>query len=271
MGQTLTKSWLQMIGDRPVRVMLADGEDPRSVEAARLLADTTPIIPILADRAYVAELAALPPIAAVLSQALAKRASHERRVLARSALYVSAAAVRTGLADACVGGSQRPTAEVVRAAFRVLGMAPEASTVTSCFLMGLTDGRVIAYADCAVVPQPDEAQLAEIAIATSRTFVNLTVQDPVVAMLSFSTMGSASHHRVDSVWLEQEGGARIAEVGDHLRRRARQHGSQRSPRRPRQCQSPPVPVPAAQCPPCQCGRAQRPRPRRSPRQQEASR
>jgi phosphotransacetylase len=200
MGQTLTQSWLQLIGDRPVRVLLADGEDPRSVEAARRLADTTPIIPILADRAYVAELAALPPIAAVLSQALAKRASHERRVLARSALYVSAAAVRIGLADACVGGSQRPTAEVVRAAFRVLGMAPGASTVTSCFLMGLTDGRVIAYADCAVVPQPDEAQLAEIAIATSRTFVDLTGQDPVVAMLSFSTKGSASHHRVESVW-----------------------------------------------------------------------
>jgi phosphotransacetylase len=199
MGHALTESWLQAIGDRPVRVVLADGEDPRSVEAARRLADTTPIIPVLADHAYAAELAAMPPIADALSQALARRGNHERRRLARSALYVSAAAVRTGLADACVGGSQRPTADVVRAALRVLGKAPGASTVTSSFLMGLTDGRVIAYADCAVVPQPDEAQLAEIAIATSRTFADLTGQEPVVAMLSFSTKGSASHHRVDSV------------------------------------------------------------------------
>jgi phosphotransacetylase len=198
MGQALMKSWLQTIGDRPVRVVLADGEDPRSAEAARRLADTTPIIPVLADDAYVAELAAMPPIAAALSQALARHTNLGRR-LDRSALYVSAAAVRTGLADACVGGSNRPTAEVVRAALRVLGMAPGASTVTSSFLMGLTDGRVIAYADCAVVPQPDEAQLAEIAIATSRTFADLTNQEPVVAMLSFSTKGSASHHRVDAV------------------------------------------------------------------------
>lgn len=198
-AQALTKSWLQMIGDRPVRVVLADGEDPRSIEAARRLADTTPIIPTVADRAYVAELAAAPPIAAALSQALARRTSRERRLLARSALYVSAAAVKTGLADACVGGSQRPTADVVRAALRVLDMAPGARTVTSSFLMSLTDGRVVAYADCAVVPEPDEAQLAEIAIATSRTFADLTGQQPVVAMLSFSTKGSATHHRVDVV------------------------------------------------------------------------
>jgi phosphotransacetylase len=180
-------------------VVLADGADPRSVEAARRLADTTPIIPMLADPGYVTGLAARPAIAAVLGQALERCSDHERRRLSRSALYLSAAAVRTGLADACVGGSQLPTADVIRAAFRVLGMAPGAKTVTSSFLMGLADGRVIGYADCAVVPQPDEAQLAEIAIASSRTFAFLTGQEPVVAMLSFSTKGSASHHRVDSV------------------------------------------------------------------------
>lgn len=199
MGQVLTRSWLRAIGDRPIRVVLADGDDPRSAEAARQLADTTPIVPVLADHAYVVELGAMPPIAACLSHALARRPPLERRRLTRSALYVAAAAVRTGLADACVGGSQRPTADVVRAGLRVLGMAPGVHTVTSSFLMGLSDGRVIAYADCAVVPEPDEAQLAEIAIATSRTFADLTGEEPVVAMLSFSTKGSAEHHRVDSV------------------------------------------------------------------------
>jgi phosphotransacetylase len=199
MAAVLTKSWLRAIGDRPIRVVLADGTDPRSAEAARQLADTTPIVAILADHSYVAELRTKPPIVAALSQALAGRTPLERRRLARSALYVAAAAVRTGLADACVGGSQLPTAEVVRAGLRVLGTAPGVQTVTSSFLMGLNDGSVVAYADCAVVPEPDHAQLAEIAIATSRTFADLTGAEPVVAMLSFSTKGSAKHHRVDSV------------------------------------------------------------------------
>ncbi len=198
-GEILTKSWLRTIGDRPMRVVLAEGEDPRSAEAARRLADTTPIVPVLADRSYVADVRTHPLIAAALSQALAGRSAYERRQLARSPLYVAAAAVRTGLADACVGGSERPTGEVIRAALRVLGKAPGVHTVTSSFLMGLSDGRVIAYADCAVVPEPDPAQLAEIAIATSRTFADLTGQEPVVAMLSFSTKGSAQHARVDCV------------------------------------------------------------------------
>jgi phosphotransacetylase len=109
------------------------------------------------------------------------------------------AAVRAGLADACVGGSARPTADVIRAGIRIIGLAPGASAVTSCFLLAMPDARVLAYADCAVIPQPDATQLSDIALAANRTFAELTGQNPVVAMLSFSTKGSAEHPAVERV------------------------------------------------------------------------
>jgi phosphotransacetylase len=92
-----------------------------------------------------------------------------------------------------VGGSTRPTADVIRAALRVIGLAAEATVMTSSLLIVLRDGRVFGYGDCAVIPAPDERQLAEIALWTSRTFHELTGLIPAVAMLSFSTKGSTDH------------------------------------------------------------------------------
>ncbi|MGH3329160.1 MAG: phosphate acyltransferase, partial [Streptomycetales bacterium] len=122
-----------------------------------------------------------------------------RERLAADPLYLGAAAVRAGLADACVGGSTRPTAHVIRAGIHVLGLSPGAGTVTGAFLMALHDGRVVAYADCAVVPEPTAGELADIAVATGRTYRQLTGRAPVVAMLSFSTKGSAEHPVVQRV------------------------------------------------------------------------
>ena len=95
--------------------------------------------------------------------------------------------------------SARPTADVIRAGIRIIGLAPGASTVTSCFLLAMPDARVFAYADCAVIPQPDATQLSDIALAANRTFAELTGQNPVVAMLWFSTRGSAEHPAVERV------------------------------------------------------------------------
>ncbi|EMY34236.1 phosphate acetyltransferase, partial [Arthrobacter crystallopoietes BAB-32] len=96
-------------------------------------------------------------------------------------------------------GANRPTADVLRAALRVAGTDPDAHCVSSSFLMSLPDGRRFGYGDCAVLPEPDPEQLAEIAISTSRTFEALTGEEPKVAMLSFSTKGSADHASVQLV------------------------------------------------------------------------
>jgi len=82
---------------------------------------------------------------------------------------------------------------------RIVGMAAGRATLSSAFLMAMPDGRTLAYGDCAVVPEPDAEQLADIAIATADTFSALVGQDPVVAMLSFSTKGSAEHEAVSVV------------------------------------------------------------------------
>jgi phosphotransacetylase len=207
----LEDAWCAQLAGSGSRVILADGEDARTVEAARRLAASTPVTPVLIREAPVydglvdvltpASARDDPAIADCLARSLSrpKISAGDRARLARDPLYLGAAAVRTGLADACVGGAARSTADVIRAGIRVLDLADGVSTVTSCFLMLLPGGRVFAFGDCAVVPEPDAAQLADIALSTTRTFTELAGQPPVVAMLSFSTKGSADHPAVDRV------------------------------------------------------------------------
>ena len=209
--EDLAQGWRTRLAGASPRVVLTDGDDPRTAEAARRLAATTPVRPVLltgsrpgGDGVEVLAPAAArsdPEIAGHVDEALARHGipPDERAVFAGDPLYLGAAAVRAGLADACVGGSARPTADVIRAGIRIIGLAAGVSTVTSCFLIVMPDARVFAYADCAVVPQPDAAQLSDIALSTNRTFAALTGQHPVVAMLSFSTKGSARHPAVEPV------------------------------------------------------------------------
>ncbi len=207
----LARTWHARLAGSDTRVVLTDGDDRRTVQAARRLAATTPVTPVLlcdslrpGDGIEVLTPAAArddPRIAGCLEMALSSRGmpASERAALAGDPLYIGAAAVRAGLADACVGGAARPTADVIRAGIRVIGLAAGENTVTSCFLMLLPDGRAFAYADCAVIPEPDTQQLAEVALSTTRTFAELAGQVPVVAMLSFSTKGSADHPTVHRV------------------------------------------------------------------------
>jgi phosphotransacetylase len=205
--EELAHRWRARLAGSSPRVVLTDGDDPRTAEAARRLAATTPVRPVLISSGLAAcdgvdVLARSDPrIAHCIDMALSSRGipAHQRAAFAGDPLYIGAAAVRAGLADACVGGSARPTADVIRAGIRIIGLAAGVSTVTSCFLIVLPDARVFAYADCAVIPEPDATQLSGIALSANHTFAELTGQDPVVAMLSFSTKGSADHpvvHRV---------------------------------------------------------------------------
>lgn len=112
-------------------------------------------------------------------------------------LWFAAVMLDAGDVDAVVAGNTSSTAEVLRAGLRVVGPAEGVSTVSSLFFM-IAPGaqRVVAFADCGVVPQPNTEQLADIAISTADNFRNVVGQEPRIAMLSFSTMGSVKHDAV---------------------------------------------------------------------------
>ncbi len=122
----------------------------------------------------------------------------EARETVKRNLYFGAMLVREGMADGSVAGSASPTADVLRAAIQCVGMPEGISIVSSLFLMIFPE-RVFSFADCAVVPNPDAAQLADIAISTACNHKRLTGEEPYVAMLSFSTKGSAKHELIDKV------------------------------------------------------------------------
>jgi phosphate acetyltransferase len=126
----------------------------------------------------------------------------DRDRLARDPLFQAAGRVAGGLADTFVCGASRTTADVLRAALWLIGLAPGVHTLSSFFLMVLGEHgneRVLVFADCGVVPEPTPAQLGEIAIMAADHYAALTGGIPHAAMLSFSTRGSADHPRVERV------------------------------------------------------------------------
>lgn len=204
--------WRKALRGRNLSVALPGGDDDRVVRAALALRDEGVVRPLLFGDGRRLRAAGVPgdvimdlgaalgddAIAAALAAGFA-RYPEKLAAAQEDPVSVAAAALRAGRVDACVAGASRPTADVLRAGLRIVGLAPGVSTLSSCFLLLLPDGRRLTFSDCAVVPEPDAAQLADIALAAAGTHRTLTGEEAAVAMLSFSTQGSAAHQRVDVV------------------------------------------------------------------------
>lgn len=201
---------------QPRRILLPEHYDERVISAAATLASSGLVQPVLIDLPEgmaqapegVEVFSQLPDATqwrdkAVTAFARARAAKGMTEEKARQRLQnpvlLGALLVKLGYADGGVVGSTATTADVLRAGIHGLGLAPGAKQVSSFFLMELPDGRVLTYGDCGVIPDPDSAALAEIAIASAASHQRLTGETSRTALLSFSTKGSAQHPHVEKV------------------------------------------------------------------------
>jgi len=198
---------------RGYRIVFPEGCDARIIEAAIILQHDGSARPILlgakkeiVDAAIAAGLDAgtlesEDPSCSPLLEEIAGFYVSKRRGISHGAalrmvrrnLIFAGALVASGKADAMIAGAASTTADVISAAALTIGYRKGISTPSSFFIMMLPDGRVFFYADCAVNVNPDAGQLADIAISTADSYRRLTGNQPKVALLSFSTRGSAQH------------------------------------------------------------------------------
>jgi phosphotransacetylase len=229
-GMPILSRCISLCREAPARVVLPDGEDARAVSAAlRLVREGLGAVTLMgrpfAVQAIVREVirnegGAPAPLAVVdpASPELLERnildymalregqgkpvprdeaAKSMRRPLAAGAMMV-----RRKEAEVGVGGNISSTADTLRAGIRVIGTEPGRSAVSGFFFMispgnALGDRTVAMFADAGVIPEPTVAQLAEIAIASAGQYADLMRDTPRVAMLSFSSHGSARHPRAE--------------------------------------------------------------------------
>ena len=204
-------------------IVLADGEEKRVLDAAKeILAEKVAKLILIGRREVIAEKAEfdvnqitivdptkddLGEYSELLYELRKAKGMEKEQAekLVKNPLYLGVMLVKTGKADGMVAGSVNSTGDTLRPALQIIKTAPGIKTVSSCFIMVLPEGckygenGVMVFGDCAVNIAPDAEQLASIAIASADTAKKIAGIDPKVAMLSFSTKGSAKHENVDKV------------------------------------------------------------------------
>ena len=207
-------------------IILPEGDDPRTIQAAEMcVRDQVARITIIGDEEKVRSMANetganlngvgildhrkaadFGKIATLYYELRRSRGTtlEEAEQVVKDPLYFGNLLVRNGKADGSVAGATNTTAHTVAAAIRCIGVRPGFKVVSSFFLMVVPDKKfgakgAIIYADCGVVIDPDVGELAEIAIASADSCRSLLQVEPRVAMLSFSTKGSAKHKLIEKV------------------------------------------------------------------------
>ena len=207
------------------RIVLPEGNEPRTLKAAEIiLKEKIAQLILLGNPQKIGETASYLNLeignALIVDPATDSKRDHyanlmvdirkskgltkeEALVLLNDPLYFGVMMIKAGDADGELAGAINATGDVLRPAFQYIKTLPGVSVVSGAFLMFVNEAYghdgILVFADCAVLPDPDEKQLAEIAVTTAQTAKAIVGLEPKVAMLSFSTKGSAKHEMVDKV------------------------------------------------------------------------